>query len=95
MIAAEFEHDFLPTPLGRNLFWRENLQPNTLVEALVPAWKDKASWRYIFLKSPLWKQLPLEIYQKIEAMCVQKGYKCVKCDVLLQENVIFVNVNGL
>lgn len=84
-IAAEFEREFLPTPLGRNLFFRQTILPDSVVEALVPAWKDKASWRYVFLKSPLWKQLPLELYQKIEACCVKKGYKCVKCGVLLQE----------
>jgi hypothetical protein len=61
------------------------MKPNFLVEAVVPAWLDKASWRYVFLKSPLWKQLPLKLYQKIEACCVKKGYKCVECGVLFQK----------
>lgn len=43
-----------------------------------PAWKDKASWRFVYLKT-CFRGLPHEIYEKIDAYLIEKVVRCMFC----------------
>lgn len=44
-------------------------------------WTERASWRFIFLRSKLWKELSQEIYQMIDQKLVKNVYKCSVCGI--------------
>jgi hypothetical protein len=45
------------------------------------SWTDRASWRFVFLRSKVWKQLPLEVYQMIDQKLVKNVYNCSVCGI--------------
>lgn len=55
------------------------LRMHKYVKTVEPAWLDKASWRFVFLNSPLWNQIPVEIYQHIDSLFLEKMFKCIQC----------------
>lgn len=85
-IQAEFEHSFY----ARGQIIRRNYEEdfksylkNHVYHCYIPkleiSWKDRASWRFIFLWSKLWKQLPQEIYEMIDQRLVKSVYTCSVC----------------
>jgi hypothetical protein len=87
-IATEFEQDFKPRDPHRLLG-----DGNCIFEKEQQfSWKDKASWRYVYINSLLWKKLPVEIYKLIDNLFVETIYKCIVCQ---KSRVFFENTIDL
>lgn len=78
-IAREFELPFEIREQGRKNFLRMMFGKKPLSPRRTPAWKDKASWRYMWLNFPFWQRLPLEIYRKIDSYLLEIVYECEEC----------------
>jgi hypothetical protein len=74
-IASEFERDFNCNPHFLFPVWKCNV-PKKKID-----WRGRASWRYVYIKSTLWKNLPLEVYNLIDSFFSVALYKCIVCRV--------------
>jgi len=87
-IQAEFEQSFYARGQIIRRYYEEEFNSylkNHVCHCYIPkleiSWTDRASWRFIFLRSKLWKQLPLEIYQMIDQKLVKNVYNCSVCGI--------------
>ncbi len=79
-LRGEFEQEFIPTPKGRTIWFHSMFGPRICHTPTVEIlWKDRASWRFVYLWDKLWKELPLEIYKMIEKNLVKDVYECGVC----------------
>jgi len=77
---GEFEQNFIPTPKGRTMYLHCLFGPCICcVPTVEILWKDRASWRFVYLWDKLWKELPQEIYRMIDKNLVKDVYECSVC----------------
>ncbi len=83
-MKSEFSLPFLSVKEGRKQ-WLQKLQKfrdggaPSLFPCWAPAWKDRASWKYMWLNFPFWQRLPPELYKKIDSYLWQVVYQCEEC----------------
>lgn len=86
-IAAEFQHSYLPTHVGRAHFLNLTnarqpvvLDPSGIFPRVwVPHWIDRAHWRWVCKNTRPWARLPHELQTMIEGWFVQQVNRCGRC----------------
>jgi hypothetical protein len=85
-LPASFEHDFVPTKIGKKLFtyYHLGIQPPETKIIRKLNYIDVASWRFICLTT-FWQNLPPELMKYMEQFFFDDMEECIFCETFIKK----------